>query len=295
MNWIGIGRQLGLALLLVVLSASAQAAPPAAKEWSINNTSAASYGTSYELYNKASQIGYEKRTFGVDLGWVGHSGGYFQFMRKAPPNVRDHRSGPIGPTEDVALYNTKVKQWLKYQQRGDTEAELGWSVTPVYEWQIQDQTASNGRVYFALYNSRVNKYLIYENKNYGVNLGWLSTGGAATQSFSVALSPQPVVQGWVPYLGSFGQNTRGNLLTIQNASQTDTLLFVKPGRSTNNCSDPQATVPVGPRGSMTAGQMTTLYGSGSPRLPINFLACLSTPTPALGGPRFLNITYRLDN
>jgi hypothetical protein len=84
------------------------------------------------------------------------------------------------------------------------------------------------------------------------------------------------------------------LLTVQNASQSATLMFVKPGKSTINCSDPNATVRVAPRASMTADQMKTLYGSVTPRLPIIFLACLATPTPQSISLTFVNITYKLD-
>ena len=275
--------------LLMTAAVRAQDAS-AAKEWNVNNTSQISYGEPYELYDKTSQIGYGERTFGVNLDWVGHSGGTFEFRRQAPANTTDHRKGPIGPTENVSIYNSKSQKYLVYQIRGDTEAELGWSGAPSYEWQIQAQTPSSGRVYFALYNTKVKKYLVYQVKNYGINLGWLSGPGGETRSFSVAMSAQQVVNGWVPYLGSMAGP--GHLLSVQNASQTATLLFIKPGKSTTDCSDPMATVAVGPRASMTADQMKTLYGSASPPLPVNFLACLTTPTPASISLTFLNITYR---
>lgn len=270
------------------------AAPSAARQWNVNNTDKLSYATDYELYNKTTQIGYEDRTFGVDLGWVGSSGGYFQFLRQAPPGTRDHRTGPIGATENVALYNTKTRRYLMYYDRNETKADLEWSNSPVYEWQLQDQSASGGRVHFALFNSHYKKYLIYKVQNYGINLGWLNDTGPSSQSFSVGLSAQPITNGWVPYLGSFGQNTRGTLLSVQNASQSATLMFVKPGKSTNECSDPNATLRVAPRAMMTADQMKTLYGSATPRLPINFLACLITTTPQSISLTFLNISYKLD-
>lgn len=279
---------------LTLAPASSQTAPAGAKQWNINNTAQALYETDYELYNKTSQLGYENRTFGVDLGWVGHSGGHFAFLRQAPPGKRDRRIGPIGATENVAIWNTKVKRYLYFYKRGDSKAELEWGTTPMYEWQIQDQSASGGRVHFALFNDRVDKYLVYQVKNYGINLGWLSQGPPAPKSFSVALNAQQITQGWVPYTGNFGQNTRGNLLTVENASQTATLMFVKPGKSTINCGDPTATIRVAPRAAMTADQLKTLYGSASPRLPINFLACLTTPTPQSISLTFLNITYKLD-
>jgi hypothetical protein len=285
----------GLLALAAVPAASQVAVPSGAHQWEVHNADGVSFATAYELYNQknGSQIGYEKRTFGVDLGWVGHSGGHFMFMRWAPVRVRDHRPGPIAENENVAIFNTKTNRYLMYYKRGDAEAELEWSSTPVYEWQVRDQKGTSVAS-FALFNDRVDKYLVYQFKNYGINLGWLNDTPPAPQSFSVALSAQQVNQGWVPYAGSFGQNTKGNLLTVQNASQSATLLFVKPGKSTNDCSDPNATVRVAPRATMTADQMKTLYGSATPRLAVNFLACLTTPTPQSISLTFLNITYKLD-
>ena len=282
-------------LAAAALPAASEAAPAAAKQWNVNNANQISFATEYELYNTTEQIGYENRTFGVDLGWVGHSGGLFEFLRKAPAGVRDHRKGPIAADDNVAIYNTKTRRYLMYYSRGDTKAELEWSNTPVYEWQIQDQSSAGGRVHFALFNSRVKKYLVHKFQNYGINLGWFTNTPPTPKSFSVGLSAQQITNGWVPYLGSFGQNTKGNLLTVQNASQSATLLFVKPGKSTSDCSDPNATVRVAPRASMTADQMKTLYGSATPRLAINFLACLTTPTPQSISLTFLNITYKLDD
>jgi len=282
-------------LAAAALPAASEAAPAAAKQWNVNNANQISFATEYELYNTTEQIGYENRTFGVDLGWVGHSGGLFEFLRKAPAGVRDHRKGPIAADDNVAIYNTKTRRYLMYYSRGDTKAELEWSNTPVYEWQIQDQSSAGGRVHFALFNSRVKKYLVHKFQNYGINLGWFTNTPPTPKSFSVGLSAQQITNGWVPYLGSFGQNTKGNLLTVQNASQSATLLFVKPGKSTSDCSDPNATVRVAPRASMTADQMKTLYGSATPRLAINFLTCLTTPTPQSISLTFLNITYKLDD
>lgn len=282
-------------LALIAMPVVSEAAPPAAKQWSVDKTNQINNETEYVLYNLGSQLGYENRTFGVDLG-RGARGGFFFFVRQAPSGKRDRRVGPIGENDKVAIFNTKTLRYLMFYARGDVKAELEWTNTPVYEWQIQDQSASGGRVHFALFNSRVKKYLVYKVQNYGINLGWLVATPPQPQSFSLAMTAQQITNGWVPYRGAFGQNIRGNLLSVQNASQKATLLFVKPRQSTNNCSDPNATVRVAPRGMMTPDQMKLLYGSATPRPPISFLACITTPTPTQSiAVTFLNITYKLDN
>jgi len=283
----------GFLAAFALVSFPATAAPSSAREWNVRTSTPISYAVDYALYNTTAQIGYDNRTFGVDLGWVS-DGGLFQFMREAPAGTRDHRKGQIPPDANVAIFNTKTLRYLKYYDRGDTKAELEWSTTPVYEWQLQDQTSSGGLVHFALFNSRVKKYLVHKVQNYGINLGWLNDTGPSSQSFSVGLSAQQITNGWVPYLGKFGQNTRGTLISVQNANQSATLMFVKPGKSTNDCSDPNATLRVAPRAMMSADQMKTLYGAATPRLPINFLACLTTPTPQSISLTFLNISYKLD-
>jgi len=283
-----------VALSLIALPVISLAAPTAAKQWSVANTNQISYETDYVLYNMGSQLGYDNRTFGIDLG-RGVKGGFFAFLRQAPPGKRDRRLGPIGNGDKVAIFNTKTLRYLMFYARGDSKAELEWTNTPVYEWQIQDQSASGGQVHFALFNTRVKKYLVYKVQNYGINLGWLVETPPQPQSFSLAMTAQQITNGWVPYRGTFGQNIKGNVISVQNASQNATLLFVKPAQSTNNCSDPNATLRVAPRGMMTADQMKLLYGSATPRPPINFLACITTPTPQSISVTFLNITFKLDN
>lgn len=282
------------AVVLIAMPAVSAAAPAAARQWTVDQTNQISNETRYALYNRGSKIGYDNRTFGVDLA-RGHNGGFFFFVRQAPSGKRDRRMGPIPEDANVAIFNTKTNRYLMFYARGDVKAELEWTNTPVYEWQIQDQSASNGSVHFALFNSRVKKYLVYKVQNYGINLGWLIDTTPATRSFSVGMLAQQITNGWVPYLGNFGQNSKGNLISAQNANQTATLMFVKPGKSTNDCSDPTATVRIAPGGKMTPDQMKTLYGSTTPRLPISFLACITTPKQQLIRLTFLNISYKLDN
>lgn len=282
--------------LAAVPVAAQIAVPPEAHQWEVPHANGVSYGVDYMLHNQKNkkQIGYEK-TAGpeVDLDWVGNFGGLFSFNRKAPAGTRDHRTGPIPENADVAIYNTETRRYLTYKKFDDTIAELEWTSTPTYEWQIRDQKGTSVAS-FALFNSRVRKYLVLQGKTRGISLGWLNDRPTGPQSFSLALSAQPVTQGWIPYRGSFGAYMRGKLLTVQNASGSATLLFVRPGQSTSSCGEPRDSVRVAPRAAMTAAQMKTLYGLETPRLPITFLACLASATSQSIGLTHLNITYQLD-
>jgi hypothetical protein len=287
---------MSLYALAAVAVAAQVAVPPEAHQWEVPYADGVSYGVDYQLHNQKNkkQIGYENRSMGdeVDLDWVGNFGGLFSFNRKAPAGTRDHRPGPIAENADVAIYNTETRRYLTYKKFDDTLAELEWSSTPAYEWQLHDQKGTTVAS-FALFNSRVRKYLVLQGKTRGINLGWYKTP-STPQSFTVAMSALQVTSGWVPYRGSFGGGTRGNLLSVRNASPSATLMFLKPGKSTTECSSPTATLRVAPRAAMTADQMKTLYSSETPRLPITFLACVSSPTSQPISLTHLNITYKLD-
>ncbi len=125
----------------------------------------------------------------VDLDWVGNFGGLFSFNRIAPAGTRDHRRGPIQPNANVAIYNTEAKRYLTYKRFDDTLAELTWTTTPAYEWQLHDQKGTTVAS-FALFNSRVGKYLVLQGKTRGTSLGWYKPP-TTPQSFTVHLSAQP--------------------------------------------------------------------------------------------------------
>jgi hypothetical protein len=73
-----------LALIeLATMPIASVAVPAAAKQWNVNNASQVSFAVEYEHYNKSTQLGYEDRTFGADLGWISNAG-YFEFRRQAP-------------------------------------------------------------------------------------------------------------------------------------------------------------------------------------------------------------------
>src|SRR5215216_6602228 len=108
------------AVLAVAAPAASQAAvPDAALQWEARGAGSVQTATVYNLFNTKnnSRIGYDNRTFGVDLGWVS-DGGQFEFRRDAG-NVRDHRHTPISETENVSIYNTKTRRYLKYYRRGE--------------------------------------------------------------------------------------------------------------------------------------------------------------------------------
>jgi hypothetical protein len=85
-----------------------------ARQWQVKNDNTVKANTPYELHNTDrrqldlnSQLGYTKdvRTLAsdrTDVGWVGHSGGLFEFRR---PNIRDHRT--VSPFENLRSGSAK--------------------------------------------------------------------------------------------------------------------------------------------------------------------------------------------
>jgi len=114
-------------------------------------------------------------------------------------------------------------------------------------------------------------------------------------TFSLGLTRQIVYEGFIPYLGRFptaGNLPSGTLRKVSLHSAWPALLFVKPGRSTADCGDPNAVVLLAPGTSLTAAEMTELYGAETPDLPIVFLACLGQATPTLYDSIPIRLTYR---
>lgn len=119
---------------------------------------------------------------------------------------------------------------------------------------------------------------------------------------TVALNRQPVVSGFIPYLGQFppfGSVQPGAVVSFrypQVGSRDTALSFVKPGRSTSECGDPGAVVVVNEGQTATAAQISAIFGQERPRFatgrPLNFLACYSGPSSTL--PNFINIQITIE-
>jgi len=116
-------------------------------------------------------------------------------------------------------------------------------------------------------------------------------------NFTVQLLRQIVYEGPVPYVGSFptggGLLPAGNLIQVRSTHWNPTLYFVKPGKSTADCNDPDAVIPLNTNSALSSSDMEMLYGSATPRLPIVFLACAAATTPLLDAIP-INITYIKD-
>ena len=283
-----------LIALLIVIFALAVPHTASAKDaldpqqWGLTNTSTAGQ---YLLFNQQinKAVGHGDRTWGVDLDW-GQDRGHWRFLRAN----RDHRGGvPIG--EKVAMYNTKVRRYLVYgsQKFG---INLKWTSTPGYQWRL-DKPATTGGV--ALFNTSQNDYVVYGKRSWGINLRWLKDLRASqpdpvgtVRDASVYMKAQPPVQGFVPFLGSYGGGgTKAVLTKVTNPSNGAVLFFIRPGRSSSECGNPAAVIRLDPGRAMTADQMKAIWSSATPSLAtaVPFLACAATQASLVA----VNVQYRV--
>ncbi|QIM23149.1 hypothetical protein G7075_14160 [Phycicoccus sp. HDW14] len=114
------------------------------------------------------------------------------------------------------------------------------------------------------------------------------------RTFDLNLARQDATSGPIPYLGRFptwGDIPGGALRGVSLNAAWPALLFVKPGRATSECNNPDAVVRLAPGASLSADELTELYGSANPALPVVFLAC-AEPTAAVYNWIPVRVTYR---
>jgi hypothetical protein len=148
---------------------------------------------------------------------------------------------------------------------------------------------------FALWNSRTKAYLISRYETWGVSLDWYrpnsSTFGTVHDA-TVTMTAQPPVEGYVPFLGSFGGGP-GNIAVLTKVTDPPNsvpLLFVKPGAGTQNCEKANDVIALSPGQTMAATDMRTIWASAAPSLvqQLPFLVCAATQA----GKVFVNVEYR---
>jgi hypothetical protein len=123
---------------------------------------------------------YESRRYGINLVWHKTAGG---------PDVRDHvtahhnvrivrrdSNSNLRTGHPVAIF-VNGGGYLRHS-RQKYGINLVWSSTPVYEWEIRDQSdpVGGGAVIdgarLGLFNRSANDYVVYCEREYGINLRW---------------------------------------------------------------------------------------------------------------------------
>jgi hypothetical protein len=99
----------------------------------------------------------------------------------------------------------------------------------------------------------------------------------------VTLFRQQIFVGPIPYVGQFpayGSPPKGYVTSIDNTTGRYTLRFLKQGRSSQECDNPDAVVVLRPGGCLMGADLAAVYGTNTPYLPVVFVACIQEPAQA---------------
>jgi len=132
-------------------------------------------GDRVRLVNQRSTraVSYGAREYGINLVWSDPNGSNNITFRPMESLGRWLEFG------DRVAVHVSSGGYLKYGAR-EYGINLVWSSTPVYEWRIYGVgrpgagTAVRSGERVGLYNERSRKYVVYQSREYGINLGWMS-------------------------------------------------------------------------------------------------------------------------
>jgi hypothetical protein len=132
---------------------------------------------------KNQALVYGERDEGINLVWGSPSANNAYFWKPG--------SSPRGPLRYGILLALHIRGggFLRYMER-DNGINLGWSSQPVYQWRIRGRNKrtlsfvrSRDRV--ALYNAHIRKYVVYGERDNGINLVWSSADPNAPTTATV--------------------------------------------------------------------------------------------------------------
>jgi hypothetical protein len=270
------------------------------QQWHVPNPEASTSEADYQLYNlvnsgssKHDLIAHH-RTFGADLDF-GNGAKVSTGLRQFSFKRASGQPGPIPASEAVAIYDNFTHKYLinAHQRFG---IDLNWVERASYEWRLIPGATPES---IGLYNTHRGDYVVYGEETFGIDLEWFKeferrnpTPSFGLHSATVTLRAQPVLEGFVPFSASFGGGVGAQgetLRSITNPFNNIAILFVKLGHSTTECDNPGAVTPLGPSATFNAPQLKTVYGSATPPLPINIVACVIASANITSVP--LNIVY----
>jgi hypothetical protein len=118
---------------------------------------------------------HEKQTYGINLGWTDD----------AEPSTAKKvtrwflaRNGtsdsPLKYAETLALGNGNQPSWVRHEVR-EFGIDLAYAKTPAFEWRILGGEVGkpiDPNEYAALYNTDIDEFLIFFDRNVGGDLGW---------------------------------------------------------------------------------------------------------------------------
>src|SRR5215470_13715800 len=135
----------------------------------------------YNLKNFKTRkfLQHEKQTFGINLGWTDDAEpqtaarvARWFFARKGSGNE------PIRYGEVIAMGFGGSPSFVKHEVR-DVGVNLGWSESPVFEWQLLGGKTGDpikaGADAVAIFNQKADECLIFFDRTAGGDIGWPSS------------------------------------------------------------------------------------------------------------------------
>lgn len=129
----------------------------------------------YDLFNitTSEALCYGQRTWGINLTWTDPATSNNVLFQK-----QSGSSNSITFDEPIAIQVRGCK-WLVHEKR-TTGINLGWSDTPKFEWLFKGGAAGKPIIsgnQVGLFSTVANDYLMYEKRDWGINLKWFKDKG----------------------------------------------------------------------------------------------------------------------
>ncbi|MFI5476981.1 hypothetical protein ACIA6D_43375 [Streptomyces cacaoi] len=149
--------------------------------WTLKFSGAAETNAPFALYSQREKdhLYYAKRRAGINLKWTKPAKNEWKFVKCG----REGTSSPVRYDQELALYNTSVKEYMVYEKR-NAGINLGWSKKlhqKACQWKVrggkEGKAVGPSPVKDALlFNTVVKDYLVNEWRPAGVNLRWYTYG-----------------------------------------------------------------------------------------------------------------------
>lgn len=148
----------------------------------------------YDLLNLtcSQALKYGQRTWGINLVW-GDPAQMDSIRFQRPSGSKE----PVKFEEPIAVY-VRGGGFLIYKKR-DTGINLGWSSTPKYEWKILGGNAGSEvptMKQVGLFNMVENDSVMYEPRDWGINLKWFKDSGKYDSLSSLIRAGKTVKDVW---------------------------------------------------------------------------------------------------
>lgn len=203
------------------------------------------------------------------------------------------QGGPIYWTPETGAHEmhdeTILNKWMDMSEFIPGRSTLGWPTSDVYGSAGSfRQDFQNG--YITDIDNRAASYCRMQGS--GCDHVIDGGGGQSQATVTIQLVRQPIFEGSIPYVSRFPTvgSINGNLIRVTNPSPNIILRFPKRGHNTAECNIDADVISLGTGAATSTQDLSQIFGSGSPRLPVTFVCCVVTVGQAPDSV-LLSVTY----